>query len=223
MTTLLQTTREFPGFVYDPSLVLYLPLWKRDGASFMSEDRHGHLCTAYGAVWTPMGRSFDGTDDYLNGGTHTSLDVPAFLTLEAWVYLRTSAWGAIVSKRKGVPWEASYSLEINATTLEFTCDTTATGTGGGGKAHAFPTGVWHHVAGTYDGAALKFFANGEIFGSIALTGLRTQTTNPLMIGDLDETNKEWFNGLIGEVSIWSRALTEHEILNHYLATKWRYQ
>lgn len=50
-------------FILDPSCILYLPLWKKDGAQFMSDDMYGHLCTVTGALWTPQGRYFDGVDD----------------------------------------------------------------------------------------------------------------------------------------------------------------
>ena len=53
------------NFIFDPSLVLYLPLHQRDGSSFMSKDAYGHVCTVTGAVWTPEGRLFDGVDDYI--------------------------------------------------------------------------------------------------------------------------------------------------------------
>ena len=52
-------------FLLDPSLVLYLPLYQLDGASFMSRDAYGHLGVNYGSTWTPQGRSFDGVDDYV--------------------------------------------------------------------------------------------------------------------------------------------------------------
>ena len=51
------------NFIFDPSLVLYLPLYQLDGASFVSKDAHGHLCSVTGALWRPNGRWFDGTDD----------------------------------------------------------------------------------------------------------------------------------------------------------------
>ena len=40
------------GFIFDPSLVLYLSLWKLDGDSFMSKDAYGHLCTVTGALYS---------------------------------------------------------------------------------------------------------------------------------------------------------------------------
>ena len=56
------------NFIFDPYLVLYLPLYELDGASFMSKDAYGHLCTVIGALWRPNGRYFDGIDDRIDLG-----------------------------------------------------------------------------------------------------------------------------------------------------------
>ena len=53
-------------FIFDPSLVLYLPLGQLDGTSFVSQDAYGHLCTVTGTVWGSRGRYFDGADDLVN-------------------------------------------------------------------------------------------------------------------------------------------------------------
>lgn len=47
---MLNTLRagEPEGFILDPRLVLYLPLWKLDGASFADHSAYGHLCTVKG-------------------------------------------------------------------------------------------------------------------------------------------------------------------------------
>jgi len=52
-------------FIFDPSLVLCLPLYERDGSSFPSRDTYGHLCTVTGALWRENGHYFGGLD-YLN-------------------------------------------------------------------------------------------------------------------------------------------------------------
>ena len=78
--------------------VLYLPLWKRDGASFMSDDAYGHLCTANGCLWTPQGRRLDGTDDKLTVSAASSLDCTNALTVATWINQTVLTHGAIVNK-----------------------------------------------------------------------------------------------------------------------------
>ena len=65
-------------FIFDPSLVLYLPLYQPDGASFASRDAYGHLCTVTGALWTPQGRTFDGADDIIDLGNNVQTVLDAF-------------------------------------------------------------------------------------------------------------------------------------------------
>ncbi len=81
------------NFIFDPSLALYLPLYKRDGTSFMSDEAYGHLATVTGAIWTPQGRYFDGVDDYLRIPDAPSLDLTGEMTILAW--MKRGATGAI--------------------------------------------------------------------------------------------------------------------------------
>ena len=71
------------NFIYDPSLVLYLPFYQLDGASFMSKDKHGYPCTVTGALWRPDGHYFDGTDDKIVVPDAASLDITTGITIEA--------------------------------------------------------------------------------------------------------------------------------------------
>jgi hypothetical protein len=70
--------------------------------------------------------------------------------------------------------------------------------------------VWTHLAATYDGAMLRLYVNGALAGSTALTGSLDATTGPLRIGG-NSVRSEWFNGLIDEVRVYSRALSQSEI------------
>ncbi len=78
----------------------------------------------------------------------------------------------------------------------------------------FSTGTWYHLAAVYDGAQLKIYVNGEL----AATKAAARTV------DLTSTNSGGFhfgysaggrllNGAISEARIWSRVLTQAEIVN----------
>ena len=76
------------NFVFDPSLVLYLPLYEMDGASFASRDAYGHRCTVTGALWRPNGRYFDAVNDGINCGTGSNLNLGNTMdkyTMTAWI------------------------------------------------------------------------------------------------------------------------------------------
>jgi hypothetical protein len=73
-------------------------------------------------------------------------------------------------------------------------------------------GNWHHVAGTFDGSAVRLFVDGaEVDTSRpAAIGYATPETD-LIIGALHGNGTFGFNGDIDEVRIWGRVLSPSEI------------
>lgn len=54
--------------MHDPYLRFYVDLTKHDGATFMSDDAYGHLCTATSATWGLTGRAL---------GTASEIETPS--------------------------------------------------------------------------------------------------------------------------------------------------
>ncbi len=78
--------------------------------------------------------------------------------------------------------------------------------------------TWHHVVGTYDGAFRTIYLNGEVFFDTEKVGFEPTKvfadTNDedLRIGCAKGKKEFAFDhGLIDEVAIWRRALTESEV------------
>lgn len=94
-------------FLLDPHLRLYLPLWKLDGTSFRSEDAYGHLCVATGSPWTPRGRTFNGSGQYI------TITAPPFLS---------DTQGTIIFRCNGT---AGYPLAVEAGGNYFSVKTVA--------------------------------------------------------------------------------------------------
>jgi hypothetical protein len=69
--------------------------------------------------------------------------------------------------------------------------------------------TWIHIAATYDGNEQKLYVNGKLDASMKKSGAITVNNDNLTIGWVD--NNRYFDGLIDEVQIWSRALTEDEL------------
>ena len=75
-------------------------------------------------------------------------------------------------------------------------------------------GLWHHVAGVYDGLAMYLYVDGTLDVSQPSTGTIAQNNIPLAIGDNNEPPSGFsyfFNGLLDEVSLYNRALSADEI------------
>ena len=66
--------------------------------------------------------------------------------------------------------------------------------------------TWHYVVGVYDGTALKIYIDGMLRNSKPQPGSIGTSPDNLTIGSEDGT-KNYFNGTIDEVRIWSRALS----------------
>ena len=209
-------------FIFDPSLVLYLPLSQLDGASFRSRDVYGHLSAVTGAVWRAGGRYFDGTDDKVDCGSHSSLGITGALTLVVWAYKQKAGLGAVLDMATEGTTSENYAIVHSATDqLMFQWNN-------GGWQSTIVDGYWVndkwiYCVVTYNGGAVDIYRNLDIVKSeTGKAALVADTDNTLYIARYQVGTKGWFQGIIGEVGIYSRALTPQEIQRNYLATKWRY-
>ena len=127
------------------------------------------------------------------------------MTLEAWVNPNrlTWIWRDVIYKGND-----NYYLEAESTSGK-------PATGGTFSGPLFGTGAlalntWTHIAGTYDGATLRFYVNGVQISSRAQTGLMAASSNPLQIGG-DSIFGQYFQGTIDEVRVYNQALSAAQI------------
>jgi len=74
---------------------------------------------------------------------------------------------------------------------------------------------WNYIVLTYDGANVKVYLNGAlVYGPLAFNGNINQPGNNLFIGTYTGSSEN-FIGLIDDVRIYNRALSDSEILNAY--------
>ena len=170
--------------------------------------------TISGATWNATGRfgkalSFNGASDWVTVADAAPLDLTTGMTLEAWVNPSVlSGWRSTMVKES--PGGLSYGLYAHdnaphpAVSVHTTVDQFAIGTS------AIPLNTWTHLAATYDGTTLRLFVNGVQVGSSPLTGSLLQSSGVLRIGG-NSVWGEYFSGLIDEVRIYNRALSQAEI------------
>ncbi|MCK9222829.1 MAG: DUF4981 domain-containing protein [Limnochordia bacterium] len=71
-------------------------------------------------------------------------------------------------------------------------------------------GNWHHVVGTFDGQKLQLYIDGKLQAERTTDGKITPNAYPVGIGRDMQTDRR-FRGLIDDVRIYNRALTQEEI------------
>ena len=88
----------------------------------------------------------------------------------------------------------------------------------------YSTNTWFHIVGTYDGATIKQYTNGNQVDSLNYVG------TPSSGGEI-RINRRWddvvlssnlFDTSIGLIRIYNRSLNSSEIIQNYNATKSRY-
>lgn len=76
---------------------------------------------------------------------------------------------------------------------------------------AVTTGVYHHIVGTYDGTASKFYLDGSLVGSSTTTF--TPNTEQIQIGS--SPFNDYNTGYVDEVAVYNYALTSTQVSNHF--------
>ena len=165
------------------------------------------------------GTSYDFTNNTMTAPNNPSLN-PMNISIEAWI--KADSWGnnswenVIVSKDGWASGNEGYTLRAGANgTLSFNFS----GAGTWREVTSSPTmaiGKWYHVAGTYDGATMRIYINGEEVGTTAYSGSITNGNYPLTIGGAAYTvgGTRYFDGNIDEVRIWSEPIPETEIKDY---------
>ncbi|MDD5287824.1 MAG: DUF2341 domain-containing protein [Dehalococcoidales bacterium] len=157
--------------------------------------------------------SFNGTSDYVQM-PDTVPNPSSQITIEAWVKIPTSATqsnGFIFEKQKHL--YDSYVLRLTGFKAQFVLDNDADSYS---YAIESPAAIndnqWRHIAGTYDGSVMRLYVDGILVATGAeMTGnICYDDTQPPRIGFHYEADT-YFSGIIDEVKIYNRALSENEV------------
>jgi hypothetical protein len=207
--------------------------WKLRGeVTFILELLNGPGAVVSGVFFAPAAPTeitvadyltFDGMDDYVDAGRDTALQLSGTeMTVEAWFNVdsadtRTDIFqSTILAMDHSEPGnDQGYFLRASSQgQIEW-------GFGDGqwyeirseAGVQLFETGVWNHVAGTYDGTVQKIYLNGNLIATsepfVAMIG--QAPTEPLYIGASPAFEDRGFHGGIAEVRIWNVARSDSEI------------
>ena len=155
--------------------------------------------------------SFDGVDDMVAVPDSASLDLTTGMTLEAWVRPSVTGGSYRTVLLKEQPGGLVYALYVTDAARPL-----STLIAGGveriaGGSAALTANTWTHLAATYDGTNERLYVNGTLAVTTAATGAITTSTGALRIGANTIWSDEAFQGLIDEVRVYNRALTQTEL------------
>ena len=150
---------------------------------------------------------FDGVDDYLTTITD-STSMGNGITMSAWI--KTTASGVRVLISKGLKTTGHWELWLNNGELciyLFDVDSYSSEV-------VVADGQWKNVVATYDNFDIKFYVNGVRVSTISVTGNIEPMTATIDIGR-SEQDGLYYSGNIAEARVYSRALSDEEILQNY--------
>ena len=170
--------------------------------------------------------NFDGSNDYVNAGSGSSLDNLPAITFSAWIYPRAQGTRLFVTNR-GNPESSGWRFAFDSATagsMRFTVDYSTTDlvtrNNSPDANSVAPLNKWTHIAVTWNGSAtatnVKIYFNGVGANSYSTAngvGDRVDdNAQNLIIGHNEAlTSNGGFNGLIDEVRVYNRALSAAEI------------
>ena len=162
--------------------------------------------------------SFDGIDDYISVSDSPELDLTDAITIEGWFRPSYISDKRLMGKHRPF---LGYGFGMYPDYFYF-------GFGDDGSApdpnvysDTIPApGEWYHLAGAFDGSALKMYVNGIFEASTDFTGSIGIASNVFAIGNYGWAGSgmpegRYFQGLIDDVSIYSVALTASQISEIY--------
>ena len=168
------------------------------------------------AIDLPLGMNsgsvrYDGSGDYTHMANHSNHDVGSALTLECWIkrynnghiefagkhYLRYSFYldsGNRLGMYKG--YDSGNNLYQNW-----------------GTSWELPENEWHHVAVTWTGNVITFYADGEVVGEYydAIANNIPTSGYNFQLGRRADTGSHYLNGHLAEVKLWNVVRTQEQI------------
>jgi len=205
--------------------------WKLDevtGSSASDSSGYNNDGTLYnGPTWVDgkFGKalSFDGVDDYVNVPHSTSLDVDV-ITVAAWVKgTFGSDYRDIIGKSFSGA-DRAWALCINNGKVDW--NVASQGSAVWDLVAHLGTAIindnkWHFVVAVYDGVRGYVYVDGALDSSGGSAGVIGKNTLYLGVGRY--YGGEYLNGIIDEVRIYNRALSEEEIKENYDSKASNYQ
>lgn len=221
----------------DSSLVLYFPF--DEGKGEIANDASGNGNNGKLMAQPKWVKGKDGSALEFSGGENQnyvevpdnpSLNPEMEITCMAWIYFdKWQPTGGVISKYTGAGNQRSYDIHMHHS-LNLSCAASCSSNGqsqlgvsttiANAPEGSMKEGTWHHVAFTFKAKEfLRLYLNGEMVADsdAAATDHLFDNNTPLMvgtdfaIGGAHNGQPREFTGIIDEVAVFNRALSDAEI------------
>jgi hypothetical protein len=192
--------------------------------------KYGNNGTLVGPKWNKTGKykgafQFDGTDDYIDSGNDTSLQITSSFAISLWVYIDSYSGGdtVLVGKTDSGS-QHNYYLDIEDDGQLFLgfYNGSSWQSSGLNSGTTVGTNSWNHVAGIFDDSTntITTYINGvQNTQSVSITSSPYSTASSddgLRLGN-QIGSSIYFNGSIDEIRIWNKSLSADEIYQQYIS------
>lgn len=187
------------------------------GGNFVA-DRLGNPASAY---------ALNGVDGYISAEGITGLDTEFELSISVWFYHKTQdsqkEWYSIVEKSDPERWgHSKYGMWLIRDLVEVCvqpvdlelphrCIHSET---------TLEPEQWHHLVGVSDGTVMRVYIDGQLDGEedFGSSTYNSQSQFELFMGvDLYDASPVYVKGIMDELRLYKRALSEAEVTTLYLA------
>ncbi len=155
--------------------------------------------------------SFNGTSDYVNMGTSSSLDLYNDLTISVWI--KPTDWGGSNLGRiiaRGV--STSYNLLLDASISGFNFE--CAGTNKASSNNVITLNQWQQITVVKSSTNLSFYVNGNPAGTATSCTLSSTPGLSVMIGSRNGGDR-FFNGKIDDARIYNYARSAAQVAQDY--------
>uniref|UniRef100_UPI000B3606BC LamG domain-containing protein n=1 Tax=Crenothrix polyspora TaxID=360316 RepID=UPI000B3606BC len=179
--------------------------------------------------------SFNGTNSYINIPDEQSVFTPENMTISVFIkpsdnQNTTSGVPIILDKSHALSPSSAWVIEESPLTYQtdsknlsfffgyFSLDTGSFVQSSETQEMITTSNVWNHLLVVKEGSNVKNYLNGVLISSVTYSGSNIKTNaNPLFIGavNADDGIRAFYTGLVDDVRIYNRALSEAEVQSLY--------
>lgn len=188
----------------------------------LTADRFGNANSAY---------NFNGVSNFISVQNSSSLSITGDITLSAWYYsdYLSDSYHTILNKRVSGNWSYNLSVSfapgIGSDLPEYRRVLTGRRNNGGAQSEyrfsgdSIKIGRWQQIIVTINNNTVKFFINGQnagfnVFGNTFTIPMIDQNTG-VTIGYNNDGGGEWMKGILDDLRIYNRALSDQEVTSLY--------